>query len=129
MQRPSINPDFQMYMDLSDIFLERSLVWIFLIYVLKQMIFPHFFHLKENNWADTRFPSEHVGIIPDLDTVSASRYPRIDSWLKNNGQTALCTPGSEGADAPSEASARRNRKSHISFIGLYACWVSMAAEF
>ena len=37
-----------------------------------------------------RFPSEHVGIIADLDTViNASRYPGADSALKSYGLEAL----------------------------------------
>ncbi|KAK1903538.1 Zinc finger protein 862 [Dissostichus eleginoides] len=37
-----------------------------------------------------RFPSEHVGIIADLDTVNnASRYSRADSALKSYGLEAL----------------------------------------
>ncbi|KAK1902580.1 Transmembrane protein C17orf113 [Dissostichus eleginoides] len=37
-----------------------------------------------------RFPSEHVGIIADLDTViNASRYPGADSTLKSYGLEAL----------------------------------------
>ncbi len=84
--------------------------------------------------AQKRFPSEHVGIITDLDIIlNASRYPGANSALKNYGLKALervcdhyrserssCATGAEGAHAagfhPNDESARRIGKSDIQTV-------------